>query len=207
MRWWSALSLMLLGAALASCGGDGPTDPAKDGVSEADLTFVRFAANTLPLVTRDTSFWALRGEDRVLVLRYQPEQPGDEGDEFLKFKVPGNSLVRRPDGTTFAEGDSVRIEVHVDDAGRFLFHFEPTGLVFDPDEPAELKVAYREADDDLNGDGDIDDEDVEIKFLLNLWRQDEPGGRWFRLATLKFEDLDEVEAEVFHFSRFGLASN
>lgn len=171
--------------------------------SEAELTFVRFSPEAR-LGETEGSFWAVAGENRELVLRYAAEGD-DDGEEFLEFEVSGNSLSSRPDGTPFEDGDSIRITVRVIDAERFLFDFEPAGLRFDPDHPAELEVTYRKADPDLNDDGTVDSADEELRDRLAVWRQEMDGGLWFRIATLRLDDREEVEAEIFGFSSFCIA--
>lgn len=203
----AAVCALLLPAVVLACGDDEPTAPGEDAPrDETELRFVRFPDSIFPRAQREGSFWAVAGEERELVLRYEPEEPGEVGEEFLEFGVSGNSLLRRPDGTAFQEGDSVRITVRVDDAARFLFRFEPSGLVFDPDHPAELEVTYGRADDDLDDDGDVDDDDREVELDLRLWRQEAPGDPWEPLGTLQLEELDEVEADITGFTGFALAS-
>src|SRR5579884_963077 len=72
--------------------------------------------STLHFVAQDTaykllssqgSFYAKVGENRRLRLVYQGSTPSDSGPEFLRFEVPGDGLLRRPDGTAFAPGDSI----------------------------------------------------------------------------------------------------
>ena len=174
-------------------------------VSADDLTFFEFAASAPELQTRDTSFWAVKGDGRQLVLHYVPEEAGEDGETFMEFEVPGDALLRRPDGTSFAEDDSVLITLRVDDAGKFLFTFEPSGLVFDPDHPASLDVRYGDSDGD--GDGDDDEDDDALRENLAMWRQDDQTDLWVKVATAKVEESESVEAKVLGFSRFALASN
>lgn len=206
-RTRAAVSALLLPGLLLACGDDEPTAPADDAPrDETELRFVRFPDSIFPRAQREGSFWAVAGEHRELVLRYEPDEPGEEAEEFLELDVPANALLRRPDGTAFEEGDSIRITVRVDDAARFLFRFEPSGLVFDPDHAAELEVTYRRAGDDLDDDGDVDDDDREFERDLRLWRQESPGDPWEPLGTLQLEELDEVEADITGFTGFALAS-
>ncbi|HEX7117186.1 MAG TPA: Ig-like domain-containing protein [Longimicrobiales bacterium] len=177
------------------------------GVPDGEMQFVRFSSAVLDRVATEGSFWAVRGEDRELILRYAPDSGEPEGEAFLRFRVSAESLWKRPDGTTFAEGDSVRITVAVDAETGFLFRFEPSGLRFDPEHPARLRVEYREAEDDFDGDGGIDDDDRELEETLAVWRQEQPGDPWVRLFTLKDVELDELEAEVGGFTGFALATN
>lgn len=203
------LVAMDTGTARVEAQSGGVADTARVSVraaaAEEALTFVRFSSTAPQLESYDTSFWAVKGDNRELVLRYASEDPDQEGDEFLEFEVSNKSLLRRPDGTPFEEGDSVRITLRVEDASRFIFTFLPSGLQFDPDRPAELEVSYRNADPDLDGDDDTDSDDDDLEEQLSLWTRDAADGPWFRIATLRLDDVDEVEAEVFGFSSFCIA--
>lgn len=198
-----ALTVLLASVTVLGGCGDG-TGPGT-GVDETELEFVRFPTDLLPLVTMEASFWAVKGEDRTLVMRYQPEEQGEEGEEFLEFRVDGRSLLRRPDGTLFQDGDSVRIDVNVSPDGRFLFDFQPSGLQFDPERPARLKVVYRRTDGDLDDDGDVDESDDSLEERLRLWKQESPGEPWFPVGSIRFEDLKEVEGRIHGFTGFAMA--
>lgn len=193
-------------ALLAACDGSSPT--AGRPVDETELTFVRFAESAPPLERTSVSFHAVRGQDRMAVIRYA-SSPDDEdgGEEFLSFKVPEAALLRRPGGAPFAVGDSVLITIQVLDAARFVFEFQPAGLEFDPRAPARLEVSYREADRDYDDDGDEDGEDDAFERRFGFWRQERPGLPWFRVSTVKIEDLEEVEADVTGFTRYAVAGN
>ncbi len=80
-----ALALVLLG-----CGDN--TAPA--GVPDAQLTIVRQDTLAPPLLTTQANFWAKVGEGREVRLFYQGAAPGDTGDEYLRFEVPGDGLYR-----------------------------------------------------------------------------------------------------------------
>ena len=84
---------------------------------ESELQFVRFPA-TPPLETLVVSFWAVKGDNREIEIDYLPEEVGEDGEEFLEFRVPNDALLRRPDGTLFAEGDSILITITVSPDGR-----------------------------------------------------------------------------------------
>ncbi|HEX7050143.1 MAG TPA: Ig-like domain-containing protein [Longimicrobiales bacterium] len=176
-------------------------------VEESELQFLSFSSSSgsTPMGSATTSFWAVRGENRSAEILYGPEAGEAAGEELLTFEVPGNSLLEYPDGTPFDRGDSVQITIHLDAEGRFVFRFEPSGLRFDPEHPAELEIDYRGADLDLDGDGDVDAEDDEAERELYLWKQEREGDPWLRLGTVKLEDLDELEAKIDGFTGFAVA--
>ena len=195
-RWLSLAALA--GLSLAACEG-GSTSTPDPVVREDQLVFIREAADAPPLVSRDTSFWVKVEDGRDVRLPYVNGKP------CLEFKIPGNSLQRRPDGTAFRRGDSVRITVRLPDAGRFSFEFQPSGLRFDPDRPAELRIRYTYANRDFNGDGRVDDADRAFDF--GVWRQEASGQPWAGLVTLRDADLEEVRADVLGFTKFAVAGN
>jgi len=191
-----ALVLLLLG-----CGDN----PPPTGVPEAQLTIVRQDTLAPPLLTNQASFWAKVGDGREVRLFYQGAAPGDTGDEYLRFEVPGDGLYRKPDGSAFLPGDSILITVTVLDATRFHYQFEPSGLRFAPDRPARLKIKYFDCQHDFNGDGVIDAEDTRIEGLLGIWERSGPGAPWFRLSTVQFEELDELDANIPSFTEHAVA--
>jgi hypothetical protein len=191
---------------LSSGCSDGATGPIPGEVkSESELTFVRFATETLGTIPLQASFWAVRGQDRELEMRSLPTPGDDDGEKFLELEIDDETLLRRPDGTAFAEGDSVLITVSVDPGGRFLFDFQPAGLVFNPAEPAELKIRYVLADADYDGDGDVDEDDRDFESLLSIWRRDDAASPFVRLPSLEIDE-DELKADLGGFSGFALAN-
>ncbi len=206
MRFPKVWLLLLAPLAAAQACDDGTiTLPEDPGVAEDSLTFVQFDPSVLPRITREASFWAVRGESREIRMRYAPENPGEEGEEFLEFEVDDESLLRRPDGTLFAEGDSILITVRVDTTDRFVFTMEPSGLVFDPDEPAELEVDFLRSERDLNGDGVVNDADEALRRTLRIWKQERPGDPWFPLGTVEVRE-DRLRADIDSFTGFALAT-
>jgi len=187
-------------AAVWIVGCDSSTEPEDEVRNDDELTFVRFADDAVPLLVRQASFWAKKGEDRELVMRYA------DGEDFLEFEVDDDSLERYPDGRLFQRGDSVLITVTVDPANRFLFTFEPAGLKFRNSEPAELEINFRRRNGDLNGDGVVDARDEALLRDLRVWQQERPQTPWAPLGILRFElDDDEIEVEVGSFTGFALA--
>lgn len=196
-RWIAGIAA----AALLACGDN--TGPG--GRPDAEMNFVRHDSLAPPLVSNQASVWAKVGDGRELHLNYQGATPADTGEEFLRFEIPGDGLLRRPDGSSFQAGDSILITVTVVNSGDFIFQFQPAGLVFNPDHPARLKVRYLEANHDFDDDGDLDAVDDAIEQVLDLWRREAPGAQWFRVGSVKFEELDELDANIRMFSEYAVA--
>lgn len=198
---------MLIGATLL-VGCEGSTDP-DDGeviLPTDSLTFVRLESG-VNVPTRDTSFVVTAGEEFVLELRTDPEPGDDDGEEFFEFEIEEESLLRRPNGTLFQPGDTITITVTVP-GNDYVFLFEPSGLVFNPNRPAEMKISYIDADDDFDDDGDVDDDDASFESDLSIWRQNVINGPWQDIgATIHEVELDEIEFDVEHFTGFALAGN
>ena len=196
-RSWIALLL------LAGLACDDATGPAER--PEAQLNFVLQDPLAPPLLATRDSFWARVGDGRELKLYYQGAIPGDSGEEFLHFEVPGDGLYRHPNGSLFAPGDSILITVTVADPARFVFQFEPAGLQFRADHPAKMKVRYLLGEKDFDGDGDEDAADGQIEQQLGLWHQATPGGNWRQIGAVNFSDLDEIDANIQSFSQYAVA--
>ena len=189
MRAWmrAAVAALAWGSA-AACSSES-TAPSGGPVSTAELEFVRQAPTAPPLEAYRVSFWAVAGTTRKAEIRYAT------GEDFLEFEVGSKSLWRRPDGTAFLPGDSILITIAVDSV-RFLAKFEPEGLRFSPEEPAELEIEYAKADSAF----------LVREPELRMWRQERAGEPWWAVDPLRFdEDLDEIEVEVLGFTRYALA--
>lgn len=195
--------LLFAAAGLVAC--DSPTASSLQPKQEEELRFARFPADLAPLAQTSGSFWAVKGENREITLRYL-DGSGSGNDRFLEFEVPGDALLQRPDGTPFADGDSVLITVHLGTDRRMLFHFEPSGLRFDPSKPARLRVNYRRLNGDLDGDGQVTDEDFRLERDALIWKQEQPGQPWFPLGTVKDLDAREFRARITSFTGFVIAA-
>lgn len=199
--------LMALPIALTlACSESGGPDDDDNVRPPADLTILRLSQDSPPLFNPVASFYAVRGEDRELEISFvDDENPGQPGEEYLELKVDAEALLAYPDGTFFVDQDSVLITVRVVDPDRLLFEFEPAGLTFSPERPAELKIHYNHADDDLDEDGDVDLEDEDLELTISVWRQENAGDPFERLFSLLLDDLEEIDAELEGFSRYALA--
>lgn len=163
-----------------------------ESVAEDDLTVIRVAPDAPPLMATEASFWAVRGEAREVEIRYDAAS-GYNG-KCLRFVVPANALLRNADGSVIAPGDSVLITVRVTDPALFLFEFEPAGLRFDPSHPARLEVRYRWRD-----------ETQPTPATFGIWRQERGGAPWVQLPSTRFDEMDEIHADIGGFTRFAVA--
>lgn len=206
MRSHRRLSLFLalsIPAFMAAC--ESTTDPDPDVRPTEALTFLRPAADAPPLANPSVQFHAVRGDDREVFIYYRPRPGETDSSEFVHFRVPGEALLRRPDGTAFQEGDSVLISMRVVDPARLILEFQPSGLRFSQEHPAELEISFAEADDDLDDDGDVDERDEEAEQKLSVWRQEAPGQPWYRMATVVELEIDEVDVDLFGFTGYAIA--
>jgi hypothetical protein len=175
------------------------------GVPSSQLHIVQQDTTAPPLVATRDSFWAKVGDGREIHFNYQGATPADTGEEFLRLEVPGDGLLRKPDGSAFQPGDSILITITIDDPSHFLFRFEPAGLQFSSEHPARLKVRYFDANHDFNEDGVEDEADSTIEHTLDVWRREGPAADWFRIGSVKFEELDEISANLLAFSEYAIA--
>lgn len=202
-------SALLLAATALACGDSTllttePPDP--DNKETAELSILRPGAGAPALLTSDTTFVATRGE-RLEIELFYAAPGGGPGEEFLEFELEDGSLLRYPPGhpragQTFADGDTITIRISVDPA-LLIATMEPSGLEFDPEDPAELEMRYNNADDDYDDDGESDPPENEGR--IDLWRQESPGDPWERVGEIKDNELDRVRALLTSFSRYALA--
>ena len=200
MKQNRTIALTTLAAALLLGGCKrGGTDNPPNVVPDNQLVLVQQAANAPPLATQEATFWAKAGDNAEVRIRYTT------GENCLEFKIPGNGLLRRPDGTAFRRGDSIQITIRVLDPNSFNFEFQPSGLRFDPEHPAELRMRYQYANPDLNRDGRVDAADERSR--LGIWRQETAGQPWVSVGTIRDADLREVRAQLRGFTKYAMASN
>jgi len=162
------------------------------------------AASAVPILDNyEISFWARRGKSAGIEIRYRDAD--GTWKPYIQFTVPKDGLYRRPDGRLFGKGDSVLISVRVDTT-RLLVYFEPTGLVFNPSAPAQLRIWYTGADSDLDGNGVVDGNDEYIRrFLLGVWVQEHLGDPWEAVAALHSLDEKLFTAALEHFSGYAVS--
>jgi hypothetical protein len=182
----------------AACGGES-TGPGTEIKSTSDLHFLRLSASAPQLQATVVSFYAKKGEDREIRVRFK------NGEDYLRFRVFANSLSLRPDGTRFAAGDSVLITITITDPTKLAADFQPAGLKFSGSTPARLQFEFGEADKDLNGDGAVNTIDAALIPQISTWRQETPGGTWLKINSTLEVEINEVQADITGFSGYALA--
>ncbi len=187
-------------ALLAALGCSDGTAPAGNAVP----TIVGVPPSAPALWQSTVSFYAKRGEDREGSLYFQGAA-GGLGDRFARLRIGAASLLARPDGTPIALGDSVLITMRAVSASQLLIELDPSGLKFDPADPAILEMSYAVTNGDLDGDGQVSVADTVIAGELAIWRQEVVGAPFVRLPSTRLLDLEEVTAELGGFSRYALA--
>lgn len=195
------VGVLLSAAALASCGES--TSP--EGKQTDELRFLRLDPTAPPLVTQRDSFYAKVGEDRELRMFFRPRPLENDSTEFLRFRVDAGALSRRPDGSSFAVNDSILVTITITDLSRLILDFQPSGLRFNTQRPAQLKIRYENADHDFDEDGDEDDGDLRLEGTFNIWRRENATQPWFPLGSIRHLEIDEVEADIFGFTNHALA--
>ena len=209
-RNWSAVfAAAALAAAVGGCSDSSAPDPSVpsapgDVKISTDLGIVRRSPAINGFVDTVVTFYAVRGQEREGKIFFLAPD-GGIGEEFVRLKVGAATLLARPDGTPVAQGDSVLITMRVVDPALLLVEFQPSGLQFNPNEPAELEMKFGEADDDLNGDGMHDSEDEALVSSLGIWRQELPGLPFVRLDSSLFTSLTSCDAKITGFTRYALA--
>jgi len=160
----------------------------------------------IALMPKDTSFWAVKGQSYDVTLRFRATVVGQSGDQVLEFKLTGQSLQTRPDGTALAPGDSVRITIEPDTTGKMAFTFQPSGLVFDSTAPALLTLWCTHAAADLNGDGVVDSIDEQLWYEMAIWKRETPTDPWGKQNTTRSPDGYQLQTPLAGFTGFSVAS-
>lgn len=198
----TATALGLL--ALTACGG-GPVDPAPPETRPpSGLTIVQLAANHPAFFNTEATIWAKLGRDSEAIIYFE-DAGGGQGESFAKFRVRPQSLRAFPDGRLFSATDSVLITLRIPDPATALVELLPSGLQFQPSQPAELKFEFVHGDRDLNDDGVVNGQDAALEQLFAIWRQEILNGPFIKLATVKVESTRELKADILGFSRFAIA--
>ncbi len=204
--------LMLVGGCGDSTGPDGGVPPGGDGVDtiRATVNALMQGDDAPELVSLQETFTAIVGERQTFEMRYDlPVGEAESNGRFFRLDLDQNSLLALADGTPLVEGDTVLITVTADPVN-LKVELEPSGLQFNPAEPAELRFWYTLANPDFNGDGFVNslDDDIE-RDLLGFWMRpgaENSGEDWQLLGAVIHDLLDKrFRADVLHFSGYVVA--
>ena len=193
-------------------------DRTGDGHADSELHILEQSLSAPPLETYDTYFRVCRNKARTFRIRYavleldpfyamaDRERRGSETtDVFLELHIPRGSLERWPDGRPFGSSECVWVRVMVDRKG-MVAEFSPAGIKFDTERPAQLRVWYKNANPDVNGDGVVDHRDQEIfDHEIGLWRLPHSDEPWYQIGAVHYRDAYRLEAELWQFSHYAVA--
>ena len=161
------------------------TEAAGENGGDVRSHVLRHATSAPRLESYELSFWAVRGEESYVEIRYlngadtnggsdallvgEVESVGIDGNTFLWLHMPKNALAYHSDGSEIGWGERVLITISVHPELLFI-SLQPSGLTFNPQNQPWLYVSYDGADPDYDGDGNVDvvDAYVEDNFL-GLW--------------------------------------
>ena len=162
----------------------------------------RAPSDAIPLQQYSLSFWAVRGRSVTARIDYAG---GGVLQPFLQISVPPDALLRRADGSTIADGDSVLISVTIDPT-TVRVYFQPSGLTFSSASPLGLNMYYGGADQDLDGDGDVDADDQAIREQrLGAWYQQNVGQPWSPMSGTHDVQAQRFIVGLLHFSGYAIS--
>jgi hypothetical protein len=181
--------------------GDRSVPGPQFGTAFTGVNVLQQSPTAPPLETYRASFWAHVGEAAAVTVNYQPAAGDSVGQPFLRFDIPRNGLLAGNPGSDFKVGDSVSITLSIDSVG-FMVHFEPAGLLFSPQFPANLTVWYENANPDLNGDGTVNGRDKQLERELAFWYN---GATWLKQSSKADTTQVSVSGPLYHFSQYAVA--
>jgi len=181
---------------------DNPVDTVVEVATDTTPAGAIVPVNTLqhsaaapPLMTTDTTFVMLQGEERTFRLHYS--DPGRGWwwlmPWFMEITIPSDAQFVDSTGVPLTQGDTVRITTQVDPTHLFV-QFGPHGSTFDGEQPAQVRFntfylwmsGYRISD-------------------LVVWYQETVGDVW----TLQQPVLEQwgalIVIDIHHFSNYAVA--
>lgn len=206
----SAMVGLLVLASACDGGGVGPPEPPPGTITKPFVNALVQGDTAPDLTTLQETFAAVGGERQTFEIRYDVVPNGDDSNgRYFRLDLHQSTLLALGDGTPILEGDTVLITVTLDPVN-LRAELEPSGLQFDPAEPAELRLWYTLANPDLNGDGVVNslDDDIENNDL-GIWMRPgapESGEDWHLLDDA-IHDLSakRFRADLEHFSGYVVA--
>jgi len=185
--------------------GDDDDGDDDDGDDDDGPHFLCEADDAPSLAQSKVSFYAVRGQARSGSIWYHADPGATDSTELVRLDLGPNSLLTHPDGTPVAAGDSVLITMEVVDQDRGIVWFQPAGLRFSSSEPARMTFGYGETDDDVNGDGLVDDDDEALEAAFAIWRQQSETEPFTELPSQVNQAAERVAADIDGFTRYAVA--
>jgi hypothetical protein len=204
------LLLLPLFMAVAAC-NDEPTAPRQDGSVAAEVTatstphFLRAAADAPTIANPVIKFYAKKGQRRTVFMLYHAKPGRKDSTDLVRFRLRENSLLRRPNGSLIRAGDSVLITLKLVDPVRLIVDFQPAGLKFNPQDPADLRIHWSETNPDVNRDGVVNQQDANLKERLKIWRRESSTEPWAKTQSLVDVLAEECELDLTGFTRYAVA--
>jgi hypothetical protein len=168
-----------------------------------EVHILQQASTAPPLKTYRASFWAHKGTASTVTVNYQPAAAQWVGEPFLRFDIPKNGLVAGADGAPLKRGDSVWVTLTIDSVS-FSVHFQPSGVLFSKNFPANLVIWYENANPDLNGDGVVNGKDKQLEQQLAFWYH-AAKTRWSKLSSHNDTTQLSVSTALYHFSEYAVS--
>jgi hypothetical protein len=167
---------------------------------------LRQAPDAPALDKYEFSFWAVAGEEVTVRVNYVTGGSGYiYAEPFMRFHIPRKGLSAYPDGTSFRNGDSVLIEVKIDEE-TFDVDFGPDGLLFDDRNPAIIEMWYQYADRDLNQDAKLTLDDAALlRVALSYWYRQSMWSAWYELYSEHDPDAEWIKTAIRHFSGYAVS--
>lgn len=205
----AGIAVIVAAILFAACDADPVTTPDSLAPTPGDTSVTVHTlspkADAPAIANPVVTFYAKLGEHREAFMYYRSRPGHADSVDFIRFRVSDDALLSRPDGSAFAVGDSILITITLVDPERLLVRFEPSGLRFNPAEPADLKFSFLETDEDRDGDGSIDGDDLAILDLLDVWRRETVTSPWIRQTSTLTIGTHEIETDVLGFTDYIIA--
>jgi hypothetical protein len=198
-------------AALAACHDD-PVGPRTDDPMAQVLTtttatphFLRAASGAPSIANPTIKFYAKKGQRRTVFMLYHARPGQRDSTDLIRFRLRETSLLARPNGTPIRTGDSVLITLKLVDPVKLIVDFQPAGLRFNPQNPADLRIHWSETNPDVNRDGAVNQQDATLKQRLKIWRRESSTQPWMRTASVVNVPSEECELDLTGFTRYAVA--
>ena len=202
--------LFALVASLAACHDDPVGPRADDSVAQAVIAtgtphFLQAASGAPSIANPTIKFYAKKGQRRTVFMLYHARPGQRDSTDLIRFRLRETSLLARPNGTPIRTGDSVLITLKLVDPVKLIVDFQPAGLRFNPQNPADLRVRWAETNPDVNRDGAVNQQDATLKQRLKIWRRESSTQPWMKTASLVDVPSEECELDLTGFTRYAVA--